>query len=259
MTDAISLFNYAGASNDREGMIIAARSERLRGSMSSNDAAWVHSIAVRYNNPIQPITAAREFTATMQELAEYVVSVEAGADRWTKDNGFRADFSLTGNTVIANAYKRILGAMKLGGDLVCNDSKKGDIGNHLKNVGLCAAFVAKQNKLDATAKEDALAIQELHDFITESTGHAEGTPEHDEAFKKASVTKAVDNTSTTTVTPADAGDEYDAMGREYAETMRKYGELDANSVKARHESMINKVKGSVETLLERLGTHKKSA
>lgn len=249
MASLLSMYDFTKVENDKDGMAMASKLDKVISEAGEKLTTWTHSMAVKYNNPSKPMMAANAFTKHMEELAAWITSEDAGEDQWTKKNGHSSDFSLTGNSKVANAYKRTLNAMKLGGDLVGCDSPH-DGGDELTTVSKCTKFATVRKAEVEKVNEQAQAIAELHQTIEEETGHKQGTPEHEEEFQKRSLSLVPE---TTPVAEVPAGDIYDEYGKRFAANLRKCRELgEAEAVlEDMAEAGINKLGATVAKLLER--------
>ena len=93
----LNMYDFTNVESDEEGMRIASRFDKDVSEVQQALTAWMHKIAVRYNNPKKKATAAKDFRIRMEELEAYILSDEAGENQWTKANGRSADFKLTGS------------------------------------------------------------------------------------------------------------------------------------------------------------------
>ena len=222
------MYDFSSISDDKQGMILASKFDKATAAVVEDLTSWVHSIAVKFNNPKTPMLAARGFEEYMEDLAKFITSEEAGENQWTRANGHTSDFKLTGNNNVANAYKRTLSAVKLGGDLVGFDSKH-EGGNELTTVSKCMKFVTKRNAELKKIGEQAQAVEELHQLIEEETGHERGTPEHEAIFQERSM-QLVPDSEDKPASDAASKDIYDELGREFAAALRELREAGESEV-----------------------------
>lgn len=250
----LKMYDFTVELTDREGMMLASKFAFDVNNVNEEMTKWFFKIALPFNDPSKPIMAGKAFEKHCQSLETFILSPEAGDAQWTKSNGRIADFSLTGKNGIARAYKKLLNAIKLGGDLIASESKY-DYGNELSSVSACERFAAKRNKqitIDGEAKQ---AIEELHQLIEEEHGLERGTPEHEAKFKEESLKLAATNEiAKEGEAKKNDGDVYDELGRQFAAQLRAFREAGEGEkvVYSMGESLIARVGVSVSKILERI-------
>lgn len=218
-----NMYDFEQIESDEDGMRLASRFDHATSQVVDNLTGWVHRIACKYNDPTKPMMAANAYESYMQGLATFIVSPSAGDDRWLKSLGHKQDFSLTGNSNIANAYKKTLNTIKLGGDL-CGADSHHEYGNLLTTVSKCEIFNRKRNTEKKKMDEQAQAVEELHQLVEEQTGLKRGTPEHEEAFQKASLQLVETVEEQEAAEDGRKKDIYDDFGQQFAENLRKLRE-----------------------------------
>lgn len=242
------MFDFAKVTDDKVGMGMASRYSKATAAVNDAQTTWFHTVAVKFNNPAKAMLAGQAFELHCMGLETYILSNEAGDDQWTKSNGHKADFSLTGNNKVANAYKKLFAAMKLGGDLVGSDSKV-SYGNELTTVSKCEKFVTKRNAEVKKLGEEKQAVDELHQLIEEETGHKVGTPEHEEIFKERSLQLVASIDDAAKADDKDL-DIYDEMGRKFAEALREVRDTgeSVDVIKQMADRAVDRITGTVTKL-----------
>ena len=205
---------------DKEGMRLASNYAKATYEVEGEVTRWLHSIAVRMNDPTKPMVAHKQLLEHFEGLAKFITSDEAGEAKWTKDNGRPEDFKLTGGSAVAHAIKRLLNAVKLGGDLVGNGSKF-EYGNELDTVSKCTKFTKKRNAEIKANKEKQDALEDLHQLIEEETGHERGTPEHDKEFNERRMQMVQPEGEKKPAKADKDRDIYDELGDQVAQTARE--------------------------------------
>lgn len=248
-----SMFDFSAVKSDEDGMRLASRFDRATAAVVEDLTCWIHSIAVRYNDPKKPMLAAKAFEEYMMTLQQYITSEEAGEDRWIKSNGHSSDFSLTGNSNVANAYKRTYNAIKLGGDLVGLDSKF-DYGNELTTASRCMKFATKRNAQIKKDGEEKQAVEELHQLIEEELGLERGTAEHEAEFAKRSMTVVDSSGDSEPSSDSATHDVYSKMGQEYADKLRELAEAGESLpvIEQMFKSAVDRLAGTISKVRSRL-------
>ena len=186
--------------------------------------AWIFREALPFNNPAQGVTAGEKFIAHMQALANKVVAHQQqyfGYSLTTKDTDA---LKLTGNSAVANAVKKVSGAMKFGGDL-----------KTLLTVGRCADF-NKEKRAELEEKEMKEARRTQAGLKAEEEGFEPGTDAYAkrvEEIYNESLALTEPNASTT-LPPSHGGavftpeDEIGKIAAEIAEEARELAKLYGN-------------------------------
>ena len=128
--------------------------------------------------PGQNMVAAEAFESRFNAMRNYITSEEAGDSRMES-------FKLTGNSPLANAYKRCLNGLKAGFDL-CDTESFPSVSSIEKAV---SAYNRDKKKRDEAAK----AKVELDAVVEQKTGYKIGTPEHEAAVEREIAARAAGN------------------------------------------------------------------
>lgn len=210
--------------DDKEGIKLYSRAVRIMREAQSGIAGWVHSIAMRYNNPESPAIAAARFTAKMEELIAFITSDQAGEYQLEG-----RDCKLTGTSPLAAAYRKIHGAMEYGADLDEQDTSS-----------KCAKFMKKALEEEKEAKRLAAIAEEMK---------AQGIdPESREglALIKGKGLEDVEGDSK-------EEDQFDKWGKEFAQALREYGGFIPDQIQDVAESAIGRIHGSIAKWKEKAG------
>lgn len=146
-------FNMEKAVDDKDAMRRYSRGVRVADVLKTSISEWMHTHALKFNDPSLPELAAQNFKTWASEMVRYITSPEAGSDR-LEDTKVTLDKS----DAFAQAFKKFYEAMRYGGDLKADDMQTGS---------KCAAFVKKmkakedQEKKEAAIKDTIAALKSM--------------------------------------------------------------------------------------------------
>jgi hypothetical protein len=208
---------------------------------ASGIGGWVHSLAVKFNDPQSPAIAALRFENYMNaEIHTFLESSDAKDIKGLK----QSDIVLTGNGALANAFKKIKNAMMYGGDL-CAD--EGD--NACPTISKCAQYAKKQKAIKDKADTAEAARKDIHAKLV-SQGLEPGSDEFEKqlAFEMSLLLSAIgDDTGKGKPNEQEdeAKDEWDLLGVEFAEALRMMATGQTNNpaqARSMGEAGVNRVR-----------------
>lgn len=206
-------------SDDKQGMILYSRAVRAMREAKSGIAGWVHSIAVRYNNPQSPMLAATQFTNKMEELVEFITSEAAGENQLELK-----DCKLTGGNPLSAAFRKVRAAMELGADLTQEDT-----------CSKCDKFAREMTEKKKEAERMAAVAAELS---------AQGIDPNSKEGLALIQGKKSENTLD------EEGDEFDQLGKEFADALRKLSDINPGQARDMGKAAISRVAGAVQKALQ---------
>lgn len=207
--------------DDKEGILLYSRAVRTINAAKSGTAGWVHSVAMKFNNPSSPSLAALKFHNHMQSLVDFITSDAAGAAKLDP-----RDCKLTGSSPLATAFKRIHAAMEAGADLTEQDTS-----SKCAKFAQEAANRAKEEQRMQAIREE-LEAQGIDPTSMEGLALIQGKESH------PSMPEGEEKEQ----------DEFDKLGEKFAEQLRDLAQFNhsqaidmANAAISRIESAVTKV------------------
>lgn len=132
----------------------------VRAGTDETIAEVLHSLALPFNNPKAPFSSAKKFEQEMiKHILHWTEEVEESV-RISKEH-----LKLKGGNPVSSAFRKLKGAMELGGDLT-----------KLDTVSKCEKFVKETNKQRAAEEEHGMMVREQRQMMIEE-GKDPDTPE----------------------------------------------------------------------------------
>lgn len=220
--DAFGFTSDKVKSSDREGILLYSRAVRTINAAKSGTAGWVHSVAVKFNDPKSPALAALRFQNHMQELVDFITSDAAGSAKLDAN-----DCKLTGGNPLATAFRRIHGAMEAGACLLEYDTSS----KCAKFAREAAEKAKEERRMEAVRQE--LQLQGIDPTSQEGLALIQGmSPEKAAAQAAASEESQQEE------------DQFDQLGKEFAEKLRDLAQYNEQQALDMARSSLRKVEES---------------
>ena len=221
-TNVINGFNLEPTTDTHTGLLWIARQAIAHREAMSGIGGWVHSLAMKFNNPSAGVVSSKQFENFMiKEIDDFLNSPDCKALVDFQAN----DLKLTGKNPLSSAFRKIKATMAFGGDLSVLDT-----------ISKCQRF----NSDEAKKKDDQQVAQQAREEIVAgllAKGIDPTSPQGKQMIEdEMSLLFSVHNGSKPTKKDdTEADDKWDTLGKEFAEALRQLAEGETNNAQAAQE------------------------